>query len=116
LRKTLIHTKSSVGKLSTIATVPLSAAALLFAPLAAADQGDDAFIASLQRHNIAFTDRGSAITAGHSMCSGLDRGQTPTSLMMSVVRATPLSAKDAGYLLGASVASYCPQHKGAIEN
>jgi hypothetical protein len=36
--------------------------------------------------------------------------------MMEVVRTTDLSAKDAGYLLGASVASYCPQHKGVIDN
>jgi uncharacterized protein DUF732 len=106
--------KSSTGKRSTIGALILSVAALLFAAPASADQGDEMFLASLQRHRISFTDRGSAITAGHNMCDGLDKGHTPTSLVMSVVRATDLSAQDAGYLLGASVASYCPQHKSAI--
>lgn len=96
---------------STIGTVAMAAAGLLFAAPASADQNDDSFLAAIQRNGIAFGDRGAAIAAGHNMCAGLDKGKTPTSLVLSVVKATDLSAQAAGYLLGASVASYCPQHK-----
>ncbi|HEY3994857.1 MAG TPA: DUF732 domain-containing protein [Mycobacterium sp.] len=103
-------------KRSTIGVIPLSVAALLFAGPASADQNDDVFVGSLQRHGITFADRNAAIAAGHNMCAGLDKRQTPTSLVMNVVAATDLSARDAGYLLGASVAYYCPQHRGAVGN
>lgn len=108
--------KVSRGKWSTISAVLLSLAALLFAAPASADQNDDVFVGELQRHGITFADRNAAIAAGHNMCAGLDKRQTPTSLVMNVVEATDLSAKDAGYLLGASVASYCPQHRGVVGN
>ena len=103
-------------KRSTIAAVLLSAAALLFAAPASADQNDDVFVGALQRHGITFSDRNAAIAAGHNMCAGLDKRQTPTALVMNVVEATDLSARDAGYLLGASVAYYCPEHKGAVSH
>ncbi|UXA04461.1 DUF732 domain-containing protein [Mycobacterium sp. SMC-2] len=103
-----------LGKRSTIGAVALAGAALLFAAPAWADQHDDAFIAEIQRSGIVFTDRGAAIAAGHNICAGLDSGKTPTSLVLNVVRATDLSAHQAGYLLGASVASYCPRHKAAV--
>ncbi|OBG95373.1 hypothetical protein A5697_24725 [Mycobacterium sp. E3251] len=101
-----------LGNWSTI--VALVGAAVFFAAPASADQKDDAFISEIQRNGIVFSDRGAAIAAGHNMCAGLDSGKTPTSLVLNVVRATDLSAHEAGYLLGASVASYCPQHRAAI--
>ncbi|OBG83369.1 hypothetical protein A9X05_02250 [Mycobacterium sp. E3298] len=91
-------------------------AAVFFAAPASADQIDDSFLAEIQRNGIVFTDRGAAIAAGHNMCAGLDKGKSPTSLVLNVVRATDLSAHEAGYLLGAAVASYCPQHRAAIGN
>ncbi|WP_231977645.1 DUF732 domain-containing protein [Mycobacterium sp. E2989] len=99
-----------------VGAVMLAGGGLLFAAPASADQHDDAFIAEIQRSGIVFTDRGAAIAAGHNMCAGLDKGKTPTSLVLNVVRATDLSAHEAGYLLGASVASYCPQHRAAVGN
>lgn len=116
LRKTLSRMNAHPGNRSTIAAVVLAGAALLFAAPASADQHDDSFIAEIQRNGIVFTDRGAAIAAGHNICAGLDKGKTPTSLVLNVVRATDLSAHEAGYLLGASVASYCPQHKAVIGN
>lgn len=92
----------------------MATAAVLFAAPAEADQNDDSFLAAIQRDGIVFGDRGAAITAGHDVCAGLDKGKTPTSLVLSVVKATPLSVQEAGYLLGASVASYCPQHKAGM--
>jgi hypothetical protein len=108
--------KATLWKRPTSGAVALSVAALLFAAPASADQNDDVFVGALQRHGITFADRNAAIAAGHNMCAGLDKRQTPTSLVLNVVEATDLSARDAGYLLGASVAYYCPQHRGAVGN
>ncbi|MGD1208361.1 DUF732 domain-containing protein [Mycobacterium seoulense] len=99
---------------AAIGAVALAGSAVLFAAPASADQHDDAFIAEIQRNGVVFTDRGAAIAAGHNMCAGLDKGKTPTSLVLNVVRATDLSAHEAAFLLGAAVASYCPQHRAAV--
>lgn len=103
-----------LGNWAAIAAI--SGAAVLFAAPACADQKDDSFLAEIQRKGIVFTDRGAAIAAAHDMCAGLDKGKTPTSLVLNLVRATDLSAHEAGYLLGASVASYCPQHRSVAGN
>ncbi|HTX94231.1 MAG TPA: DUF732 domain-containing protein [Mycobacterium sp.] len=105
-----------VGKWSTTSAILLSVAGVLCAAPASADQNDDAFIAALQRDGIAFSDRDAAITAGHNICAGLDRGETPAALIGGVVRNTDLSARQAAYLIGASVASYCPQHRNVVDN
>jgi Protein of unknown function (DUF732) len=112
----VISVKSIPWRRSAISAVLLSATALLFAAPASADQNDDVFVGALQRHGITFSDRNAAIAAGHNMCAGLDKRQTPRSLVLNVVEATDLSAKDAGYLLGASVAYYCPQYRGNVGN
>ena len=104
------------GKWPAIGAVVLSAAALLCAAPAAADQNDDAFVAALHAHGIAMTDRSTAIATAHTLCSGLDKGETPTHLVLDIVKTTNLNAREAGYLLGASVASYCPQYRGEIAN
>lgn len=112
---TATRMNAHVGNWSTIGAAVLAAgAALLFAAPASADQNDDSFIAEIQRDGIVFTDRGSAIAAGHNMCAGLDKGKSPSSLVLNVARSSYLSAHQAGYLLGASVASYCPQHRAAV--
>lgn len=102
------------GNWPAIGALTLAAAAVVFAAPATADQKDDSFIAEIQRHGVVFGDRGAAIAAGHNMCAGLDKGRTPSSLVMGVARATDLSAHEAAFLLGASVASYCPQHRATL--
>ncbi|OBI19059.1 MULTISPECIES: DUF732 domain-containing protein [unclassified Mycobacterium] len=102
------------GTWPALGAVALASAAVLFAAPASADPNDDSFIAEIQRHGVVVTDRGAAIAAGHNMCAGLDKGRTPSSLVMGVARATDLSAHEAAFLLGASVASYCPQHKASV--
>lgn len=106
-------TRMKVGLLrwSTFNAALLSGAVLLFAAPASADQTDDAFVGALQKNGIAFTDPGAAIAAGHDVCAGLDKGQTPALLMLALVKNTNLSAKESGYVVRQAVASYCPQHK-----
>ncbi|OBH28898.1 hypothetical protein A5692_22145 [Mycobacterium sp. E342] len=102
------------GTWPAIGAAALASTAVLLAAPASADPNDDSFIAELQRHGVVFTDRGAAIAAGHDMCAGLDKSRTPSSLVVGVARATDLSAREAAFLLGASVASYCPQHKAGV--
>lgn len=102
--------KVVAGKWSMIGAFALSAAVLLAAAPAAADQADDAYIALLQKNGIVVTDRDQAIATGHMVCAGLDKGQSRANLVLSIIKGTTLSAKSAGYIISASVASYCPQY------
>ncbi|AGP64319.1 hypothetical protein OEM_27840 [Mycobacterium intracellulare subsp. yongonense 05-1390] len=45
------------------------------------------------------------------MCTGLDAGQTPANLILSLVKDTDLSAHVAGYFFGTAVNAYCPQYR-----
>ncbi|AFC43546.1 MULTISPECIES: DUF732 domain-containing protein [Mycobacterium] len=103
------------AKRSMITAVVLSAAGLLCAPPAWADQTDDAFLATLERHAVVVTDANTSIAMGHAVCAGLDKGQTPIFVDLSLVKDTNLSAHEAGYFIGASVTSYCPQHKSELD-
>lgn len=97
-------------------TATLFGTALLCAGPASADPTDDAFVSALQRNGISFSDRNAAIAAGHSACSGLSKGQTRTFVVLSLVKNTDLNVRQSGYLLGASMASYCPQFKSNADN
>jgi hypothetical protein len=96
--------------------VSLSAAALLCAAPAFADQTDDAFLAALERHGVVVTDARTSIALGHAVCAGLEKGQTRAFVSLSLVKDTDLSAHEAGYFMGASVTAYCPQHKTEPNN
>ena len=89
----------------------ISLAALLFAAPAAADQTDDAFVGALEERGIVFPSDDAAVAMARTVCDKLDAGQTPAGLTLSLARNTVLSARDAGYFIGASVAFYCPQHR-----
>lgn len=105
----MTHTRAMTAKWSMIAAIPL--AALVFAAPASADQTDDAFVAALEKRGIVFPSDAAAIAAARNVCAGLDNGQTPAGLTLALAKTTFLSARDAGYFIGASVASYCPQYR-----
>ena len=100
---------AATGKRSAVGAVALSVAALLFAPRAAADDNDDAFLAALTGAGIVINDRDSAIATGHMVCDGLQKGQSRSNLVLSTMKGTNLSPRSAGFIIGAAVASYCPQ-------
>ncbi len=105
----MTRTRAITATWSTIAAIPF--AALLCAAPAAADQTDNAFVAALQKRGIVFSSDSAAVAAARNVCAGLDKGQTPAGLTLSLAKTTVLSARDAGYFIGASVASYCPEHR-----
>jgi hypothetical protein len=56
---------------------------------------------------------------GHGMCSDLDNGMSKSQVVVSALvgyngtpygQVFPLSGYEAGFILGASTAAYCPQH------
>ncbi len=106
----MARTNVNRGKWSIICAVVLSAASLLPTAPASADDADDAFIAALQDHGINVPDRNAAIATAHSICDGFAKGDSRSHLVLSIVKGTNLSPHQAGYLIGASVASYCPQY------
>jgi hypothetical protein len=109
------RTNVGPGKSSTICTVLLSAAALLSAAPASADETDDAFIAALENYGIDINDHNAAITMGHNVCAALDNGHDESFLVLDVIHDTHLSARQASYFVGVSVAAYCPQYKGTLD-
>lgn len=94
----------------------LAAAALLCAAPASADPTDDAFVAALAKNGISLADRNTAVSMGHNVCAGFDRGEPSTQVAMRIVKDTVLSPKQAGYFVGVSVAAYCPQYRGNTDN
>ena len=111
----MTRTNVGPGKSSTICAVLLSAAALLSAAPASADETDDAFIAALENYGIDVNDHTAAITMGHNVCAALDNGHDESFLELDVIHDTNLSARQAGYFVGVSVAAYCPQYIGTLD-
>jgi hypothetical protein len=107
----MTHMKVGFGKWSTVCAVFLSAAALVSAAPASADQTDDAFVAALAKGGITMSDPDTAIAMAHTVCAGLDATQTASVLAMKLMKDTDLSPKESGYFIGLSVAAYCPQYK-----
>ncbi|HYB83444.1 MAG TPA: DUF732 domain-containing protein [Mycobacterium sp.] len=108
----MTHMKVGFEKWSTVCAVLLSAAALVSAGPASADETDDAFVAALAKGGITMSDPDTAIAMAHTVCAGLDTNQNVSAVAMKLVQDTDLSPKQSGYFIGLSVAAYCPQYKG----
>ncbi|WP_231974883.1 DUF732 domain-containing protein [Mycobacterium sp. E1747] len=93
----------------------LAVVALLAAAPAVADPSDDAFLGALADNGIMMSDPRAAISMARSVCAGLDRNQKSSVLAMKVMKGASLSARQAGFFVGASVSAYCPQYKGQID-
>ncbi len=96
----------------------LLSAALLFAPSAAADPTDDAFIAALENYGIDTDGRDITIAHGHAVCAALDSGQDSGALALRLVNDPKLNIstrQQGGFFVGASVAAYCPQYRGSLD-
>jgi len=105
-------TRTNVGPVrwSAIGAVVLSAATLLCAAPASADQTDDDFVDALQKGGIVVNNRDAAIAMGHTVCGELEKGKRASAVVMTL-QGSNFSAKEAAYVVGVSVAAYCPQYK-----
>lgn len=106
--------KVGSGKWPTVCAIVLSAAALASAAPAFADDIDDAFIANLAKGGITVPNNDDAIATAHSVCSGLDTNPAAPMMAFVLARDTDLSPRQAGYFVGLSIATYCPQYKDTV--
>lgn len=109
----MTHKKVGTGTWSAFIAALLCAAAPLSAAPASADATDDSFIAALVGQQIPVPDANATIQMGRNMCALLDQGTTRPILVMKLMRDANLSARQAGFFLGASASAYCPQYKSA---
>jgi hypothetical protein len=97
-----------------LATLLLAcASALALAPLAHTDDGDSAFIDTLNAVGLAtqYTSA-SKINVAHQICSLYDEGFGDSDVFATVARDEGMSLPQAGFFVGASVAAYCPEYEG----
>lgn len=75
-----------------------------------------AFLAAVHRGTdlvpVYGTDK-QVVRLGHTVCQALDRGAT-FSLLLNDALKSGLSPYDGGFVIGASVAAFCPQYKYLI--
>lgn len=108
-------TATKAGKWPTVCAILLSTVALAFAAPASADDADDAFIAGLANGGITMADNDNAIATAHTVCARLEVNPYAPVLAFVVARDSFLSPRQAGYFVGLSVATYCPQYKDKID-
>ena len=89
---------------------------MLSAAPAPADQTDDAFIAALQNQGISLPDTNGAIQMARTVCALLGQGTTRPVLALRVMNEENLSARQAGFFIGASTSAYCPQYRSSSDN
>jgi len=103
--------------LSTIAIATTLSAALLSAPLASADAetpNEIAFVSVLDKKGISYSSEDNAIAAGHAVCGELDRGVSLGSVIRTFWSATGYTPNQSGYIVGASIAAFCPEHRNLV--
>ncbi|ORV83004.1 hypothetical protein AWC11_22610 [Mycobacterium interjectum] len=103
---------------SKVCALLLAAASLLPAAPASADATDDAFIAALQNYGIDVGDRDATIALGRAVCAAFDKGQDSSLIALKAMKDPQLNVttkRQAGFFVGDSVASYCPQYRGSVD-
>lgn len=77
-----------------------------------------AFLATLDEEGIYYSTPASAVTVGNTICKNLDQG-TSIARIMATMASTPTDANyttnDIGFIIGASIAAFCPQHIDKVQ-
>lgn len=109
---TLRHLTAFVGAAAVASTLGL--AALASAGVASAGSVDDTFITVLRDEGIVPPSTREAISTGHAVCAVFDDGLSLIDAVSAVSDTTGLEMEDSAFFVGASVASYCPEHEDLI--
>ena len=81
---------------------------------------DAKFLAALDSQGIMYASPEVMIAAGHTVCTELDRGETPARVARDVMHnkdvltGSNLAPHHAGFFVGASISAYCPTYAGRI--
>ena len=109
---TLRHLTAFVGAAAVASTLGL--AALATAGVASAGSVDDTFISVLRDEGIVPASTKEAISTAHAVCAVFDDGLSLIDGVSAVSDHTGLEMEDAAFFVGASIASYCPEHEELI--
>ncbi|AEV74313.1 Protein of unknown function (DUF732) [Mycolicibacterium rhodesiae NBB3] len=101
-------------KLAGSVAVGLSAVALICAPLAVADNADDAFLGALSEQGVTWPGAtpDNQIAAGKGVCQDWAAGASFEQEVNSLV--PNLTAENAAFLIGAATAAYCPEYESKV--
>lgn len=69
---------------------------------------DDSFVAQLESQGISFGSPQAAVRQGHQVCTELEAGKTKVAVSLMMMGHAQLSARQAGYFVGAAAEAYCP--------
>jgi hypothetical protein len=83
--------------------------AITTAGAAAAGTVDDAFVAQMSSHGIAFGSPQRAVNQGHRVCTELGAGKNAAVVALEAMDWAHLTPRQAGYFVGAAAKAYCPQ-------
>ena len=96
------------------AATALGLVSLVSAGVASATAVDDAFLSVLDDEGIVPPSKKEAISTAHAVCAVFDEGLTLVDAVSAVSDHTGLEMEDSAFFVGASVASYCPEHEDVI--
>lgn len=99
---------------SAAAASALGLAALIGAGTAGATTTDDMFISVLADEGIEAPSTEEAVSTAFDVCAMFDEGQGLYDAVDAVVEYTELGTEDSAFFVGASVATYCPEHEAAL--
>jgi Protein of unknown function (DUF732) len=97
------------------AATALGLAALASAATAGATVTDDTFITVISEEGIEAPSAQDAISVAHEVCMVFDDGGDLLDAVTAVSDYTELGFEDSAFFVGASIASYCPEHEALID-
>jgi hypothetical protein len=93
----------------------LGLAALTSTGVASASTIDDTFITVITDEGIQPPSTREAISVAHDVCTVLNEGGDLVDAVSAVSGYTDLETEDSAFFVGASIATYCPEHEGLID-
>jgi hypothetical protein len=94
----------------------LAGLGVAMAPVAAADQQDDAFLQALDQNGVSFPNLSNSGVAsmGHGVCKDWMDGATFSQIISDVQGTTQLSAHGTGVFIGAATGAFCSQYLSKV--
>jgi hypothetical protein len=106
------HLTALIGTAAVTCTMGI--AALVSTGIAGANTTDDMFVSVLADQGIQPPSTQEAVSLAGDVCKMFDTGQSLYYAVDSVSDTTTLTQEDSAFFVGASVATYCPEHDAAF--
>lgn len=107
------NTARLAGPIAAIVAGFVAAAA---APTANADPADDTYLRTLQQRGLSWAagQDQTMINVGHAVCTDFAGGDTMAQTTEDVKKSLGVGNNGAGSIVGAAVASYCPENRSKM--